>query len=188
MKKIFNVLILIIMVVICGCSNPTNLSYNEEPKLNSISYVAKDKYVRTAVNNFNPMLHIDIYKVPVLPSGKFDYANKEFVRTETLNKGEEKEIERCTEKGYIYGINCKEYPFLCAWYGYKNELNFFEYENNIVLQKVMYFYEGPNLGVEYREGSSQFSYSSGDGKYFTYKFFGNNWAENCKKYIEEHYE
>ena len=89
---------------------------------------------------------------------------------------------------YIYAVDCEEYPFICAWYGYKNELNFFEYENNIVLQEVMYFYEGPNYGVEYREGLSQFSYSNGDGKYFTYKFFGKGQAKNCKKYIEECYE
>lgn len=188
MKKVFNILILVIMVVICGCSNLANSSYNEESKSNSISYRAKDKYVRSAVNNLDQILHIDIYKVPVLSSGKFDYNNKEFVRTEPLKQGEEKEIERCSEKGYRYAVNCQEYPFLCTWYGYKNDLNFFEYENNIVLQEVMYFNNSVNHGLEYREGLHQFSYSNGDGRYFTYNFFGNNSIENCKKYIEEYYE
>ena len=185
--KRFLLVALIAPFLFIGCSHSINSEYNEN-NLNSISYIAKDKYVRSAVNDLSPLtLHIDIYKVPVLSNGYFDYNNKEFVRTEALDYGEEKEIERCSETGYIYAINCKEYPFLCAWYGYKNELNFFEYENDIVLQKVMYFYSGPNYGVEYSSGS-QFAYSNGDGKYFTYNFFGKNRTINCKKYIKEYYQ
>lgn len=44
MKKIFNVLILVIMIVVCGCSNLANSSYNEEANSNSISYKTKDTY------------------------------------------------------------------------------------------------------------------------------------------------
>ena len=189
MRKIKYIYIAI-LVIFCfsGCSMPNQSSSDNNLPIddfkNSVSYMAGDKYCRTA--SVTDYIEFEIGEVPK-ENGKFLYNKKEKLDIVKVKRGEKLNIDFLPKEGWTLVIKSSMPGSVWrAWYAPKNEYNINEYQNYLFEQQVMIFDETLRdevQGIEWTKGSKQFAYCE-DNTYISYNFKN---ADLCLSYIREYY-
>ena len=133
---------------------------------------------------------LEIYRVPVR---EYKYIKDEMELTEvrTLQRGESFSVLSAKDYNYEFTtyVRCIEFNYGFIFGDVRNEINFFDYEGDIVMEVVAY-HGGPLKHIEEEDGwriDRGIIYYRGEQEGYTNKYvFLNENAEAVSKFYEEH--
>ena len=186
MKKILG--LLVIVLGLTGCSMNVPVSDVSAPTRNNIEWIATEesRAVMRGVDN----LDIEEYKVPIRDH-KCIFEEKESVGSTSLQQGEGFYVPTLKEYNYefVSYIHCVDFDWNTIIVSEKDEINFFDYEGDLVMEIVKY-YGRPLKHTEKEDvwtriGRTVYYRSEQEGYTAQYVFLNEN-SEAISKFYEEH--
>ena len=189
MKKVL-VLFAIVLGLTTGCSmNVAPTQMFEESTQNKIEWIVTDEESRAAEISLDSVT-FETYKVPQRNS-KYIFEEREDSGVKYLNRGGKLTVPSAKDYNYefVTQVRCIEFNWSFVFGGEKDEINFFDYEGDIVMEVVKYCY-GPLEHIEEKDG---WTIDKGiihyrdevNGWEINYIFLNEN-SEVMSKFYEEH--
>ena len=183
MKKILG--LLVIVLGLTGCQ--MNVAPVMEEQKSNIEWIATNEESRAVMRGVDN-LDIEIYKAPIRNS-KYIFEEKEYVGETSLHQGEGFSVKTREDYNYefVSYIHCIDFNWNTIIVSEKDEINFFDYEGDLVMEIVKYY--GSSLdntkedGVWERIASTV--YYVGEGYEAQYVFL-NRSQEAMSKFYDEH--
>ena len=140
MKKILGLLVIVSVVLgLTGCSMnvaPTQMFTQNKVEQNKVEWIenAESRAVRSLDS-----VTLEIYRVPVREH-KYIKDEMELTEVRTLQRGESFSVPSAKEYNYEFTtyIRCIEFNNDSIFFDVRNEINFFDYEGDIVMEIVQY--------------------------------------------------
>ena len=146
MKKIL-VLFAVVLGLTTGCSMNVQVP---APTRNNIEWIVTEesRAVMRGVDN----LDIEVYKAPIRDH-KYIFDEKEYVGSTSLQQGEGFSVPTLEEYNYefVSYIHCVDFNWRTVIVSEKDEINFFDYEDDLVMEIVQY-HGGPLKHIEEEDG------------------------------------
>ena len=194
MKKILG--LLVIVLGLTGCSmnvEPTQMF--EESTQNKIEWIVTDDesrgiYGTDVVVGSLDSVTLEIYRVPVREH-KYIKDEMELTEVRTLQRGESFSVPSAKDYKYEFTtyIRCIEFNYGFMFGGPRDEINFFDYEGDIVMEIVQYHGE-PLKHIEEEDGWTMKGgviYYRGEQEGYTNKYvFLNRDDVAMSKFYNEH--
>lgn len=186
MKKILG--LLVIVLGLTGCSMnvaPTQMFTTR----NNIEWIATNEESRAVMRGVDN-LDIEIYKAPIR-NGKYIFKEKEYVGETSLQQGEGYSVKTLEDYNYefISYIHCVDFDWNTIIVSEKDEINFFDYEDDFVMEIVQY-YGRPLKHTEKEDVWTRIErtvYYRGEQEGYTAQYvFLNRSEEAISKFYEEH--
>ena len=186
MKKILG--LFAIVLGLTGCSMNVPVSDVSAPTRNNIEWIVTEesRAVMRGVDN----LDIEVYKAPIRDH-KYIFEEKESVGSTSLQQGEGFDVPTLKEYNYefVSYIHCVDFDWNTIIVSEKDEINFFDYEDDLVMEIVQY-YGRPLKHTEkedvwIRIGRTVYYISEQEGYEAQYVFL-NRSEEAISKFYEEH--
>ena len=186
MKKILG--LLVIVLGLTGCSMnvaPTQMFTTR----NNIEWIATNEESRAVMRGVDH-LDIEIYKAPIR-NGKYIFKEKEYVGETSLQQGEGYSVKTREDYNYefVSYIHCVDFDWNTIIVSEKDEINFFDYEDDLVMEIVQY-YGGPLKHTEKEDVWTRIGrtvYYRGEQEGCTAQYvFLNRSEEAISKFYEEH--
>ena len=170
-----------------GCSMNVPVSDVSAPTRNNIEWIVTEesRVVMRGVDN----LDIEEYKAPIR-DGKYIFEEKEYVRSTSLQRGGGSYVTTLEENNYefVSYIHCVDFDWNTIIVSERDEINFFDYEDDLVMEIVNY-YGGPLKHIE-EDGWTRIErtvYYRGEQEGYTAKYvFLNRSEEAISKFYDEH--
>ena len=189
MKKILGLFaILSVVLGLTGCSMNVPVSYVSAPTRNNIEWIVTEesRAVMRGVDN----LDIEEYKVPIRDR-KYVFEEKEYVGSTSLQQGEGFYVPTLKEHNYefVSYIHCVYFDWNTTIVSERDEVNFFDYEDDLVMEIVQY-YGSPLKHTEKEDvwtriGRTVYYRDEQEG-YVTQYVFLNRSEEAISKFYDEH--
>lgn len=185
MKKILG--LLVIVLGLTGCSMNVPVSDVSAPTRNNIEWIVTEesRVVMRGVDN----LDIEEYKVPIRDY-KYIFEEKEYVGSTSLQQGEGFYVPTREDYNYefVSYIHCVDFDWNTTIVSERDEINFFDYEDDLVMEIVQY-YGSPLEHIEedgwIRIGRTVYYRGEQEGYTAQYVFL-NRSEEAISKFYEEH--
>lgn len=190
MKKILG--LLVIVLGLTGCSmNVAPTQMFEEKSQNKIEWIATDDESRGLDGSILSLDNVtfEIYKVPIRDR-KYIHEEADYLDTKYLYRGESFSVPSSKEYNYEFAtkVRCIEFNYSFIFCGPRDEINFFDYEGDIVMEIVRY-HGGPIKHIE-EDGwtlKGRVVYYRGEQEGYTNQYvFMNENSEAMSKFFEEH--
>lgn len=186
MKKIL--VLLAIVLGLTGCSMNVPVSDVSAPTRNNIEWIVTEesRVVMRGVDN----LDIEEYKVPNRDN-KYIFEEKEYVGSTSLQQGEGSYVPTLKEYNYefVSYIHCVDFDWNTTIVSERDEINFFDYEDDLVMEVVQY-YGGPLKHIEEKDGWTMIGrtvYYRGEQEGYVAQYvFLNRSEEAISKFYDEH--
>ena len=189
MKKILGLLVIVLgLTTGCSMNVPVPVSDVSAPTRNNIEWISTEesRAVMRGVDN----LDIEVYKAPIRDH-KYIFEEKEYVGSTSLQQGEGFSVP--TQKEYNYEfvsyIHCVDFDWKTTIISENDEINFFDYEDDLVMEIVQY-HGGPIKHVEEEDGWTRIGrtvYYRGEQEGYTAQYvFLNRSEEAISKFYNEH--
>ena len=164
MKKILGLLAIVLGLTTIGCSMnvPTNVQVElpqnkiELPQ-NKIEWIVTDDESRGLWGMDGLVCSLDsvtfeIYRVPKRGS-KYIFEEADYLGAKLLNRGKSFTVPSAKDYNYefVTQVRCIEFNWSFVFGGEKDYINFFDYEDDIVMEVAKYCY-GPLEHIEERDG------------------------------------
>ena len=170
-----------------GCSMNVPVSDVSAPTRNNIEWIVTEesRVVIRGVDN----LDIEEYKAPIR-DGKYIFEEKEYVRSTSLQRGGGSYVTTLEENNYefVSYIHCVDFDWNTIIVSERDEINFFDYEDDLVMEIVNY-YGGPLKHIE-EDGWTRIErtvYYRGEQEGYTAEYvFLNRSEEAISKFYDEH--
>ena len=186
MKKIL--VLFAIVLGLTGCSMNVPVSDVSAPTRNNIEWIVTEesRAVMRGVDN----LDIEEYKVPIRDN-KYIFEEKEYKGSTSLQQGEGFSVP--TREDYKYEfvsyIRCVDFDWSTIIVSERDEINFFDYEDDLVMEIVQYY--GRQLKhIEEEDGWTRIGrtvYYRGEQEgYIVQYVFLNRSEEAISKFYDEH--
>ena len=186
MKKILG--LLVIVLGLTGCSMNVPVSDVSAPTRNNIEWIVTEesRAVMSGVDN----LDIEEYKVPIRDS-KYIFEEKEYVGSTSLQQGEGFYVPTLKEYNYefVSYIHCVDFDWDTIIVSERDEINFFDYEDDLVMEIVHYYRRllkhTEKKGVWSMIGRTVYYISEQECYEAQYVFLNEN-KEAISKFYDEH--
>ncbi len=176
----------------------------EEPSQNKVEWIITNTESRAAsttptweTDTLN-YVTLEIYKVPNR-NGKFIHEEKESLETRTLHRGDILPFKSMKDYNweYVTSIQVVEFNSYSSFYAERNEINFFDYEDTIVMEEV-HFYNcnlrttnveayGDSAGHKiWKKYSNYITYRDDLEGYENYYYFLDKNEDTMLKFYNEH--
>ena len=186
---LFQAALLYLTTLLCltGCSMNVPVSDVSAPTRNNIEWIVTEesRVVMRGVDN----LDIEEYKAPIR-DGKYIFEEKEYVRSTSLQRGGGSYVTTLEENNYefVSYIHCVDFDWNTIIVSERDEINFFDYEDDLVMEIVNY-YGGPLKHIE-EDGWTRIErtvYYRGEQEGYTAEYvFLNRSEEAISKFYDEH--
>ena len=170
-----------------GCSMNVPVSDVSAPTRNNIEWIVTNEESRAIMRGIDH-LDIEIYKAPIR-NRKYIFEEKEYVGETSLHQGEGFSVKTREDYNYefVSYIHCIDFNWRTIIASERDEINFFDYEGDLVMEIVNYY--GGSLdntkedGVWERIASTVYYISEG---YEAQYVFLNRSEEAISKFYDEH--
>ncbi len=194
MKKILG--LLIIVLGLTGCSmNVAPTQMFEESTQNKIEWIVTDNESRGLWGMDGLVCSLDsvtleIYRVPKR-GAKYIFEERDYLGAKDLNRGESLLVPSAKDYNceFVTQVRCIEFNWEFIFGGPRDEINFFDYEGDIVMEIVAYL-GGPIEHIEEEDGWRIYEgiiYYRGEQEGYENRYvFLNRDAEAMSKFYNEH--
>ena len=188
MKKIL--VLFAIVLGLTGCSmNVTPTHMFEESTQNKIEWIITDTESRAAEVSIDSVT-FEIYRVPIRDNN-FIEDEADYLESKLLQRGESFSVPSAKDYNYEFAtyVRCIEFNYGFIFGGSRDEINFFDYEGDIVMEIVRY-HGGPLEHIEEEDGWRIYKgiiYYRGEQEGYTnqYIFLDRN-SEAMSRFYSEH--
>ena len=187
MKKILG--LLVIVLGLTGCSMNVAPQIFEESTQNKIEWIVTDNESRAAGISLDGV-YLEIYRVPIRDR-KYIKDEAEYLGVKALERGESFSVPSAKDYNYefVTQVRCIEFNYSFIFGGPRDEINFFDYEGDTVMEIVKY-HGGPIEHIEEEDGwtlkNGVVEYR-GEQEGYTNKYvFLNENPEAISKFYQEH--
>ena len=187
MKKILG--LLVIVLGLTGCSMNVAPTLFEESTQNKIEWIVTEEESRAAGIGLDGV-YLEIYRVPIRDS-KYIREEADYLGAKLLQRGESFSVPSAKDYNYEFAtqVRCIEFNYSFIFGGPRDEINFFDYEGDIVMEIVRY-HGGPIKHVEEEDGwtlKGEVVYYRGEQEGYTNQYvFLNKNSEAISKFYGEH--
>ena len=151
MKKILVLLFAIVLLGLTGCTLNVALStMMTSVEQNKIEWIDTNAESRAAVSLDS--VTFEIYRVPKR-NNKYIFEERDYLGAKQLSRGESFSVPSAKDYNYefVTQVRCIEFNYSFVFTGEKDEINFFDYEGDIVMEVVKYCW-GPLEHDEKKDG------------------------------------
>lgn len=193
MKNILGLLVIVLGLTGCSMNVPTQMF--EEPSQNKIEWIVTDDESRGLWGIDDLVCSLDsvtfeIYRVPIRDR-KYIHEEADYLGAKLLQRGESFSVPSAKDYNYEFTtqVRCIEFNYSFIFGGPRDEINFFDYEGDIVMEIVRY-HGGPIKHVEEEDGwtlKGGVVYYRGEQEGYTNQYvFLNKNSEAISKFYGEH--
>ena len=190
MKKILGLfaILSVVLGLTTGCSMNVPVSNVSAPTRNNIEWIVTEESgaVMRGVDN----LDIEKYKVPIRDH-KYIFEEKEYVGSTSLQQGEGFYVPTQEEHNYefVSYVHCVDFDWNTTIVSEKDEINFFNYEDDLVME-IVHYYGRPLKHTEKEDvwaGIGRTIYYTNEQEGYTAQYvFLNRSEEAISKFYDEH--
>ena len=187
MKKIL--VLFAIVLGLTGCSmnvEPTQMF--EEQSQNSVEWIVTEESRAAGISLDG--VYLEIYRVPIRDR-KYIHEEADYLGAKLLQRGESFSVPSAKDYNYEFTtqVRCIEFNYSFIFGGPRDEINFFDYEGDIVMEIVRY-HGGPIKHIEEEDGwtlKGRVVYYRGEQEGYTNQYvFLNKNSEAMSKFYGEH--
>ena len=187
MKKIL--VLFAIVLGLTGCSMNVAPTLFEEPSQNSVEWIVTEEESRAAGISLDGV-YLEIYRVPIRDH-KYIHEEADYLGAKLLQRGESFSVPSSKDYNYEFTtqVRCIEFNYSFIFGGPRDEINFFDYEGDIVMEIVRY-HGGPIKHIEEEDGwtlKGGVVYYRGEQEGYTNQYvFLNENSEAMSRFYNEH--
>ena len=192
MKKILGLLVIVLGLTGCSMNVPALF---EKPSQSSVEWIVTDNesrgiYGTDVVVGSLDSVTLEIYRVPIRDR-KYIHKEADYLEAKPLKRGESFTVPSAKDYNYEFAtyVRCIEFDYGFIFGGPRDEINFFDYEGNTVMEVVRY-HGGPLEHVEEEDGWRIYKgiiYYRGEQEGYTNKYvFLNRNSEAMSRFYSEH--
>ena len=187
MKKVL--VLFAIVLGLTGCSMNVAPTIFEEPSQNSVEWIITEDESRAAGISLDGV-YLEIYRVPIRDN-KFIKDEADYLEAKLLQRGESFSVPSAKDYNYEFAtyVRCIEFNYGFMFGCSRDEINFFDYEGDIVMEVAKYYRVPPEhdeAGWTLDKGIIHYIGEGEDeGWEIKYVFLNKN-AEAMSRFYKEH--